>query len=73
MYRSARSGNWNESVSSLSRPSAIRQVAYTTSAIQSLNARHRRAAQAFGNFPPLEALPQNPTPSSGSRLTANEV
>ncbi|MFD5513952.1 transposase [Streptomyces sp. NPDC127051] len=32
-------------------PPAIRQVVYTTNAIESLNARYRRAAQACGHFP----------------------
>ncbi|MEU3355706.1 IS256 family transposase [Streptomyces sp. NPDC037389] len=42
---------WNEFVPFLSLPPAIRQVVYTTNAIESLNARYRRAAQACGHFP----------------------
>ncbi|MFJ5812242.1 IS256 family transposase [Streptomyces sp. NPDC093093] len=43
--------SWNEFVPFLSLPPAIRQVVYTTNAIESLNARYRRAAQACGHFP----------------------
>ncbi|MFE7532590.1 IS256 family transposase [Kitasatospora sp. NPDC057542] len=42
---------WNEFVPFLGFPDAIRQVVYTTNAIESLNARYRRAAQACGHFP----------------------
>lgn len=42
---------WNEFVPFLGLPDAIRQVVYTTNAIESLNARYRRAAQACGHFP----------------------
>lgn len=38
----------------LGLPDAIRQVVYTTNAIESLNARYRRAAQACGHFPNCE-------------------
>ncbi|MGW6259922.1 transposase, partial [Streptomyces sp. NPDC055085] len=43
--------SWNEFIPFLSLPPAIRQVVYTTNAIESLNARYRRAAQACGHFP----------------------
>ncbi|MEV6683152.1 transposase [Streptomyces erythrochromogenes] len=43
--------SWNEFVPFLSLPPANRQVVYTTNAIESLNARYRRAAQACGHFP----------------------
>jgi transposase-like protein len=39
----------------LGLPDAIRQVVYTTNAIESLNARYRRAAQACGHFPNEQA------------------
>ncbi|MFI1488060.1 IS256 family transposase [Streptomyces sp. NPDC020747] len=43
--------SWSEFVPFLGLPDAIRQVVYTTNAIESLNARYRRAAQACGHFP----------------------
>jgi putative transposase len=46
---------WSEFVPFLGLPDAIRQVVYTTNAIESLNARYRRAAQACGHFPNEQA------------------
>ncbi|MFI5620575.1 transposase [Streptomyces sp. NPDC051567] len=47
-----RERSWNEFVPFLSLPPAMRQVVKnTTNAIESLNARYRRAAQACGHFP----------------------
>jgi len=46
---------WSEFVPFLAFPDAIRQVVYTTNAIESLNARYRRAAQACGHFPNEQA------------------
>nr|WSW49189.1 IS256 family transposase [Streptomyces sp. NBC_01001] len=46
---------WNEFTPFLGLPDAIRQVVYTTNAIESLNARYRRAAQASGHFPNEQA------------------
>ncbi len=46
---------WSEFVPFLGLPEAIRQVVYTTNAIESLNARYRRAAQACGHFPNEQA------------------
>ncbi|OIJ62867.1 hypothetical protein WN71_037075 [Streptomyces mangrovisoli] len=46
---------WSELVPFLGLPDAIRQVVYTTNAIESLNARYRRAAQACGHFPNEQA------------------
>ncbi|MGP4053186.1 IS256 family transposase, partial [Streptomyces sp. 2A115] len=43
--------SWSEFVPFLSFPDEIRRVIYTTNAIESLNARYRRAAQASGHFP----------------------
>ncbi|MFE3584280.1 transposase [Streptomyces vinaceus] len=42
--------SWNEFVVFLSLPPAIRQLVYTTNVIESLNARYRRAAQAYEHF-----------------------
>ncbi|MFE7779411.1 transposase [Streptomyces sp. NPDC057445] len=55
---------WNEFIPFLSLPPAIRQVVYTTNAIESLNARYRRAAQACGHFPNETAAlkPRHPRP-----------
>ncbi len=39
----------------LGLPDAIRQVVRTTNAIESLNARYRRGAQACGHFPNEQA------------------
>jgi transposase-like protein len=46
---------WSEFVPFLGLPDAIRQVVYTTNAIESLNARYRRAASACGHFPNEQA------------------
>ncbi|MFD5521058.1 IS256 family transposase [Streptomyces sp. NPDC127066] len=46
---------WSEFVPFLGLPDAIRQVVYTTNAIESLNAHYRRAAQTCGHFPNEQA------------------
>ena len=46
---------WSEFVPFLGLPDAIRQVVYTTNAIESLNARYRRAVRARGHFPTEQA------------------
>ncbi|MFJ2722529.1 transposase [Streptomyces sp. NPDC087437] len=42
---------WSEFTPFLSFPEAIREIVYITNAIESLNARYRRAATACGHFP----------------------
>jgi putative transposase len=46
---------WAEFTPFLSLPEGIREVVYTTNAIESLNARYRRAATACGHFPSEQA------------------
>ncbi|MFJ4007764.1 transposase [Streptomyces sp. NPDC090023] len=46
---------WSGFVPFLGLPDAIRQVVYTINAIESLNARYRRAASACGHFPNEQA------------------
>jgi putative transposase len=46
---------WSEFVPFLAFPDHIREVVYTTNAIESLNARYRRAATACGHFPNEQA------------------
>jgi integrase/recombinase XerD len=46
---------WSEFVPFLGLPDAIRQVVYTTNAIEALNGRYRRAVQACGHFPTEQA------------------
>ncbi|MFJ1550551.1 transposase [Streptomyces sp. NPDC088246] len=46
---------WSEFTPFLSFPEAIREIVYTTNAIESLNARYRRAATACGHFPSEQA------------------
>jgi transposase-like protein len=50
---------WNEFTPFLGLPDAIRQVVYTINAIESLNARYRRAAQACGHFPGSPRTPSS--------------
>jgi transposase-like protein len=47
--------SWSEFVPFLAFPDHIREVVYTTNAIESLNARYRRAATACGHFPNEQA------------------
>ncbi|UNO43570.1 transposase [Streptomyces sp. MST-110588] len=46
---------WSGFLPFLGLPDAIRQVVHTTNAIESLNARYRRAAQTCGHFPNEQA------------------
>ena len=46
---------WNEFVPFLEFPLELRKVVYTTNAIESLNARFRRAVRHRGHFPTEQA------------------
>ncbi len=46
---------WSEFVPFLDYPSEVRRVIYSTNAIESLNARFRRATRARGHFPNEQA------------------
>ena len=46
---------WNEFVPFLEYPPELRKVVYTTNAIESLNARFRRAVRHRGHFPTEQA------------------
>lgn len=47
--------NWNEFVPFLEFPAELRKIVYTTNAIESLNARFRRAVRHRGHFPNEQA------------------
>ncbi len=47
--------SWNEFVPFLEFPAELRKIVYTTNAIESLNARFRRAVRHRGHFPTEQA------------------
>lgn len=47
--------SWNEFVPFLEFPVELRKIVYTTNAIESLNARFRRAVRHRGHFPTEQA------------------
>jgi transposase-like protein len=49
---------WEEFIPFLSFPSEIRSMIYTTNAIESLNARFRRATRITGHFPNETSAPK---------------
>ena len=58
---------WNEFVPFLEFPAELRKVVYTTNAIESLNARFRRAVRHRGHFPTEQAAPDKSSTSSRRR------
>ena len=61
MIRSWENG-WDEFVPFLEFPIELRKIVYTTNAIESLNARFRRAVRHRGHFPNEQAAHQGPLP-----------
>ena len=47
--------SWNEFIPFLEFPAELRRIVYTTNAIESLNARFRRAVRHRGHFPNEQA------------------
>ena len=47
--------NWEHVISFFAFPEAVRRIIYTTNAIESLNAKLRRAVRTSGHFPTDEA------------------
>jgi len=47
--------SWNEFIAFLEFPAELRKIVYTTNAIESLNARFRRAVRHRGHFPNEQA------------------
>ena len=54
--------SWAEFVPFLEFPAELRKVVYTTNAIESLNARFRRAVRHRGHFPNEQAATEGPLP-----------
>ena len=58
---------WAEFVPFLEFPAELRKIVYTTNAIQSLNARFRRAVRHRGHFPNEQSATESPLPCRHQR------